>query len=198
MDIKVITVSREYGSGGRFIGKIVAEKLGWKFLDKKIIEDAAKASGLSENFIERSGEYASATTSLLFNLSMGNDPNGGIMALYNEVFNVQRRIIKEAAEQGNCVIVGRCADYILRERNDCLNVFIHASTEKRMKRITEVYGDTSKAPEKRIREMDKKKRVYYQNFTGMEWGNANSHHLSIDSGFYGIEKCAEIIVDSIK
>lgn len=198
MGTNVITISREYGSGGRLIGKIAAEKLGWKFMDKEIIEAAAKASGLSESFIEKSGEYASATTSLLFNLSVGSNPDGGIMSLYNEVFNVQRKIIREAADEGNCIIVGRCADYILRERKDCMNVFVYASAEKRAERITEVYNDTAKDPQKRLKEMDKKRRVYCKNFTGADWGKFHNYNLCIDSGFYEIEKSAEIIVNSIK
>lgn len=198
MSINIITISREYGSGGRLIGEKTAEKLGWKFLDRKIIEAAAKESGLSEKFIEHSGEYASVTSSLLFNLAIGNSPNGGMMSLYNEVFNVQRKIINEAADMGNCVIVGRCADYILRTRKDCINVFIHAPAEKRIKRITEVYGDNSKSPEKRLKEMDKKRRVYCQNFTGNDWGVLRNYHLCIDSGFYGIEKSSDIIINSIK
>lgn len=197
MSINIITIDREYGSGGRLIGEKTADALGWKFLDGKIIEDAAKESGLSEKFIEQSGEYASATSSLLFNLAIGNNPNG-MMSLYNEVFNIQRKIIREAAETGKCVIVGRCADYILRERDDCINIFIHAPAEKRIKRITEVYGDNSKSPEKRLKEMDKKRRVYCQNFTGHDWGNIHNYHLCLDSGFYGVEKCAAIIVDSVK
>lgn len=196
MSIKIVTIDREYGSGGRLIGEKLAEALGWKFLDGKIIEDAAKQSGLSEKFIEQSGEYASATSSLLFNLAIGNSPNG-MMSLYNEVFNIQRKIIREAAEIGNCVIVGRCADYILRDRSDCLNVFVHAPTEMRIKRITEVYGDSAKSPEKRLKEMDKKRRVYCQNFTGHDWGGTRNYHLSLDSGFYGIEKCVKIITDSL-
>lgn len=198
MSINVITISREYGSGGRFIGKTVAEKLGWKFLDREIIETAAKESGLSEKFIEQSGEYASATTSLLFNLAIGSTPNGGMMSLYSEVFNIQRKIICEATDAGNCVIVGRCADYILRECENCMNVFIHSSFEKRAQRITEVYGDKTKSPEKRLKEMDKKRRVYCQNFTGHDWGSTHNYHLCIDSGFYGIEKSAEIIVNAVK
>lgn len=198
MSINIITISREYGSGGRLIGEKVADKLGWNFLDRKIIEAAAKESGLSEKFIEHSGEYASATSSLLFNLAMGNSPDGGMMSLYNEVFNLQRRIINRAADEGNCVIVGRCADYILRERSDCLNVFIHAPAEKRAERITKVYGDTAKAPEKRLKEMDKKRRVYCQNFTGRDWGGVHNYHLCINSGFYGIEKSTDIIINSMQ
>lgn len=198
MGINVITISREYGSGGRIIGKMIAEKLGWKFLDGEIIEETARKSGLSEKFIAQSGEYASVTSSLLFNLAVGNNPNGGIMSLYNEVFNIQRNIICEAANEGKCVIVGRCADYILRERDDCLNVFIHASVEKRIERIINVYGETPKSPEKRLKEMDKKRRVYCQNFTGTNWGSMHSYHLSVDSGFYGIEKSAEIIIGAVE
>lgn len=198
MSINIITISREYGSGGRLIGKTVAEKLGWKFLDREIIETAARESGLSEKFIEQSGEYASATTSLLFNLSVGNNPDGGMMSLYNEVFNVQREIICKAADEGKCVIVGRCADYILRDRTDCMNVFIHASTEKRANRIVAVYGDDAKNPEKRLKEKDKKRRVYCRNFTGQEWGEPHNYQLCIDSGFYGIDKSAEIIAGTVK
>ena len=196
--IKIITISREYGSGGRLIGKKTAESLGWKFYDKEIIEAAAKESGLSESFIEQSGEYASATTSLLFNLSVGNNLNNGIMSLYNEVFNAQRRLIEGFADKEPCVIVGRCADYILKERDDCMNVFIHSSAENRIKRITQIYGDEIKSPEKRLKEMDKKRRVYCRNFTGNDWGNIHNYHLSIDSGFYGIEKSSEIIINAIK
>lgn len=198
MSINIITISREYGSGGRLIGKTVAEKLGWKFLDREIIETAARESGLSEKFIEQSGEYASATTSLLFNLSVGNNPDGGMMSLYNEVFNVQREIICKAADEGKCVIVGRCADYILHDRTDCMNVFIYASTEKRANRIVAVYGDDAKNPEKRLKEKDKKRRVYCRNFTGQEWGEPHNYQLCIDSGFYGIDKSAKIIAETVK
>lgn len=198
MSINIITISREYGSGGRLIGEIVAKKLGWKFFDREIIEAVAIESGLSEKFIEQSGEYATTTTSLLFNLSVGSNPNSGILSLYNEVFNAQRKIINSAADEGNCVIVGRCADYILRERQNCLNVFIYAEPEKRMERITEVYEDKAKSPQKRLKEMDKKRSVYCQNFTGHKWGNVHNYHLSVDSGFYGIEKSAEIVASALK
>lgn len=197
MGVNVITISREYGSGGRLIGKMAAEKLGWRFLDREIIEAVSKASGLSEEFIEKSGEYATATNSLLFNLAVGNTPDGGMMSLYNDIYNVQRKIITEAAEEGNCVIVGRCADYILREMKNCMNVFVFSPVEKRAVRITGVYGDTAKSPEKRLKEMDKKRRVYFKNFTGLEWGDRRNYHLCIDSGFYGIEKSADIIVSSV-
>ena len=198
MGINIITISREYGSGGRLIGKMVAEKRGWKFLDGEIIEETAKKSGLSEKFIAQSGEYASVTSSLLFNLAVGNDPTGGILSLYNEVYNIQKSIICEAADEGNCVIVGRCADYILRERENCLNVFIHASVEKRVERILNVYGETPKSPEKRIKQMDKKRRIYCESFTGTNWGGMHGYHLSLDSGFYGIEKCADIIISAVE
>lgn len=197
MNTRIITISREYGSGGRTIGKIIADKLGWKFIDREIIEEVAKKSGLSEKFIEQSGEYANATSSLLFNLSMSN-ANNAFLNLYNEIFNEQRKIIRNAAEEGNCVIVGRCADYILRDRNDCLNVFVYSSTEKRIERITNEYNDDAKSPEKRLKEMDKKRRVYCQNFTGRDWGNVHNYHIAVNSGFYGIERSAEIILNTLK
>lgn len=194
MGINIITISREYGSGGRLIGKEIATKLGWRFLDREFIEEAARESGLSEEFIAQSGEYAATTSSLLFNLSVGSNPNSGVMSLYNEVFNIQRKLINEAADAGNCVIVGRCADYILRERETCLNVFVHAETLFRSKRIIEVYGDNTKSPDKRLKEMDKKRRVYCQNYTGIQWGDIHNYHIAVDSGFHGIQKSAEIII----
>ncbi len=197
MNTRVITISREYGSGGRLIGKIIAQKLGWKFIDREIIEEVAKISGLSEKFVEQSGEYATSTTSLLFNLSMGNTSNT-MLNLYNEVFNEQRKFINNAADEGNCVIVGRCADYILRGREDCLNIFVYSSKEKRIERITKEYKDDAKSPEKRLKEMDKKRRVYCLNFTGREWGNVHDYHIALNSGFYGIERSAEIILDALK
>lgn len=191
---RVITISRQFGSGGRSIGKAVAEKLGWKFYDREIVEKTAAESGFSPKFIEESGEYAGATNSLLFNLSVAGAAMGnGRMSLYDEIYVTQKKIIEQLAEDGNCVIVGRCADYILRNRSDVLNVFIYSDTKSRAERITRLYGTTDKSAESRLAEKDKKRRVYYKNYTDRSWGDFNNYHISLNSGFIGIDKCADII-----
>ena len=198
MSIKVITVSREFGSGGRTIGRLVADKLGWSFYDKEIVNAVAQKSGFAEKFIEENGEYANVNSSLLFNLSVGSGAENGVLSLYDEIFNAQSQIIRDAAEKGNCVIVGRCADFILSDRDDCLNVFIYSDTESRKKRIIEVYGENNKPIEKRIRDKDKRRKVYYKSFTGNKWGEMKNYHLAINSGRISLEKCADMIVEAVK
>ncbi|MDD6276401.1 MAG: cytidylate kinase-like family protein [Clostridia bacterium] len=198
--IRVITVSREFGSGGRSTAKLIADKLGWKFYNKELVEAAAVESGLSERFIEENGEYAGATTSLLFNLSLGASIGNGSVPMYDKIFIAQSNVIRKIAEEGNCVIVGRCADYILRERDDVLNIFIHSDIESRKKRILDRYpNEGGKKPiEKRLADKDKRRRVYYNNYTDQNWGDVANYHLALDSGKLGVERCAEIVVDVVK
>ena len=106
---------------------------------------------------------------------------------------IQRKILLELSEQESCVIVGRCADYVLRDHADCLRVFIHADMEKRADRIVRVYGETKDAPKKRLREKDRRRAVYYQFYTDMEWGKAQNYHISLDSGTLGIDCCVELL-----
>ena len=116
----------------------------------------------------------------------------------DQIFENQKTIIKELAEKESCVIVGRCADFILRDRTDCLNVFIHAAMDKKVERIVKLYGETADKPEKRLQDKDKKRRVNYRYYTDREWGASQNYHLCLDSGEFGIEKCAQIIVDLAK
>lgn len=192
---KIITISRELGSGGRTIGKAVAEKLGYKFYDKEIVKAVAEKSGLSKDFVEENGEYANSRNSLLFNLSFSSNKTGGMLSLFDEIYIAQCNIIKELAEKEPCVIVGRCADYILRERTDCINIFIHSDMAFREKRIVEQYGEMDKSPSKRLKEKDEKRKVYYKNYTGQNWGMLDNYHIAMNSGFIGIEKCVDIIVN---
>ena len=117
------------------------------------------------------------------------------MSANDYLWATQCRIITELAEKGNCVIVGRCADYILRDRNDCLNVFIHADTSYKAKRIVELYGVTDKTPEKRLNEKDSKRRANYKYFTGREWGIPENYHICLNSSYFSAEKCAEILAE---
>jgi cytidylate kinase len=198
MSMRIITISREFGSGGRSVGKLVAEKLGWKYYDKEIVEAVAKESGFSPKFIEENGEYANVTSSLLFNMSVGASLENGNISLYDEIFNAQSQIITDIANEGDCVIVGRCADFILSDRDDCLNAFVYADMECRMRRIKELYGETDKPIEKRIADKDKRRKVYYKSYTNRTWGDMRNYHVSLDCGKLGVEKCADILVESVK
>ncbi|MBS5215696.1 MAG: cytidylate kinase-like family protein [Clostridiales bacterium] len=192
MKKRIITISREFGSGGRTIGRQVAQELGFEFYDKELIEKVAEESGFDKQYIEEQGEYAPAKSSFAYAF-IGRDRNG--MSISDYIWQAQRKIILSLAEKGNCVIVGRCADYILQDREDCLNVFIHADMEKRAERIVKLYGETDKAPKKRLEEKDKKRKVNYRYYTDREWGASQNYHICLDSGEFGIERCAKIIAE---
>lgn len=198
MQKKIITVSREFGSGGRSIGKLVAEKLGYEYYDSELVERVAKETGFSTEYIADAGEYAPGRSMLSYAFSSGTPHTGASMNATDYLWATQCRVIMEIAEKGNCVIVGRCADYILRSREDCLNVFIHADKDYKAKRIVELYGVTDKSPEKRLNEKDGKRRVNYKYFTGREWGNLENYHICLNSGYFGNEACADIIADLAK
>lgn len=192
---RIITISRQFGSGGHSIGEMVAKQLSYSFYDKDLIEKVAKESGFSEKYIEEQGEYSPSENCFSYAF-VGRDING--MSPNDYLWMMQRKVIKEMAEQEPCVIVGRCADYILKDREDILNVFIHADMEKRAKRIVELYGETDKTPEKRLREKDKKRKINYKYYTERDWGMATNYHLTLDSGEFGIEKCVDIIVKMVR
>lgn len=187
---KVITISRQFGSAGRSIGKAVAEKLGYAYYDKEIIEKLAEQTGLSKSYIENTGEHA-ASTNLFSYAFVGRTIEGQSVEDY--LWQKQRELILEIAEKDNCVIVGRCADYILKEREDALHVFIHADQAKRAKRIVELYGETKVNPEKRLMDKDKKRAVNYKYYTNHTWGMSENYHISLDSGVIGIDECIDII-----
>ena len=195
MKKRIITISREFGSGGRTIGKMLAERLGIPCYDKELIEKLSQATGFDPKYIEEQGEYAPSKN--LFSYAfVGRNING--MSVSDYLWNEQRKKILELAEQESCVIVGRCADYILREREDVLNVFVHAPVADRAKRIVEVYGETAVAPEIRLREKDKKRAINYKYYTEQEWGRSQNYHLTIDSSAFGIEGCVDMIFDLVK
>lgn len=192
---KIITISREFGSGGRTVGRLVAEKLGIDFYDKEIIEKAAEKTGFAEDFITEHGEHLSYKSFFAYSF-IGRTFDG--MSADDYVWSIQRKIILELAEKGPCVIVGRCADYILKDREDCLHAFIHADKKTRAKRIVEKYGETSATPEKRLVEKDKKRQNSYRYYTDREWGMSQNYDISLDSSTLGIEKCADILVELAK
>lgn len=188
----IITISREFGSGGRSIGKKVAERLGLPFYDSEIVEQVAQRSGYSKAVISEQGEYTDKL-SKWFSVSSGS-------AMYfespqDEIFRAQRRVILDCAKEGPCVIVGRCADSILEEEGyQTLNVFIHAPMEKRIERVSERYGDLGGDVRKRLQRKDRNRKTYYKYYTDREWGKYTNYQINLDSGALGEDLCVDIIV----
>ena len=187
---RIVTISREFGSGGRTIGKQLAQRLNLPCYDQQIIEKIALESGLSEAYIRDRSEY-SPHTSWIANAFSERSFSG--VNNQDSIWILQRKIILDLAAQGPCVIVGRCADYILQDTADCLKVFIHADLAFRAKRIVEVYGEREQSPEERLRDKDKRRAAYHRFYTNMKWGHAQNYHLTLDSGVIGIDKCVDII-----
>ena len=198
MKKRIITISRQFGSGGRSIAKATAEKLGYAFYDNSLITEVARQSGLSEEFIRENEEYASHSSSFLYQLAMSTAGTYGYPSVYQKLYEAQTKVIQDIADQAPCVIVGRCADYILRDREDCLHIFIHADNEHRAKHILEKYGPTDKSTAQRIKDKDNRRRNYYRFHTDREWGVISNYHLSLDSGVLGEELCVQIILKAME
>ena len=200
MTKKIITISRAFGSGGRTIGKAVAERLGIPCYDKELVDKVAEESGFHADFIEEAGEYAPVTNSFLFNIAVSPNPMSMMnhMSMADQLFVCQTNVIRRLADEGPCVIIGRCADYILKDREDCLHVFIHSDMEHLAERIVRLYGETKQTPQKRLTDKDNKRRVYYRHYTNRNWGEAQNYHVSLNSGLVGIDKCVDFIVDLAK
>lgn len=194
MSYKIITVSRQFGSGGRTIGKALAEKLGVPCYDSEIIEKVAAKSGMDKEYIAKKSE--SIHNSKLSGLFRSN-------YYYKSsdediIWAIQSKIIKEIAEEGPCVIVGGCADYILRDSDSIFRAFICADMKSREERIVEFYGEREDSPEKRLKDKDKRRASYYQLFTDMKWGDATNYDICLNSGVLGIDKCVDILYDICK
>lgn len=190
MSNRIITISRQFGSGGRTIGKMLGEKLGIRCYDQEMIGKIAEESGFAEDYIKKEGEYASGGwLAGLFSSRAYGATNQDL------IWQMQNRIITELAEKESCIIVGRCADYILRDKADCLRVFIYADMQYRADRIVRVYGEREESPEQRLKDKDKSRAAYYRFYTDMKWGYAPNYHISLDSSRWGIEKCVDIIAE---
>ena len=198
MEKKIITISREFGSGGRTIGRKVAEKLGIPFYDKELVDQIAVESGFAPKFVEEHGEHS--PTGSFFSYAFAPQGVPGIMnglSTADFLWNIQCNVILQLADQGPCVIVGRNADYILKDREDALHVYVFADVPYRAERIVRLYGESEKAPEQRLAEKDKRRRVNYQHYTGRTWGMAQNYDLCLDTGVLGEDYCAEIVVNSV-
>ena len=206
---KIITISREYGSAGSAIGKIVAEKLGWKYYDKQLIDLAADESGLSPKFIEKSEQ--SLSSGWLYNMMLGSNYSSNYatattpntLPLVDQIYNAQRTIRLKVAKESPCVIVGRCADYILHTSeefadSDILKLFVYANPDDRIKRAIEAYGIPEKDAKKTITQVNKRRANHYNTFTEWTWGAYEHYDLLINSSYAGIDGTADLIVNAAK
>jgi len=199
MEKKIITISREFGSGGRSVGRMVAERLGIPFYDKELVDQIALESGFAPKFVEEHGEHSPGSS--LFSYAFAPQGVPGVMnglSTADFLWNIQCSVILQLAEQGPCVIVGRNADYILKDRPDALHAFVFADVAYRAERIVRRYGESDKSPEQRLNEKDKRRRVNYQHYTGRTWGQSQNYDISLDTGVLGIEQCVDIICQIVE
>ena len=195
MTKRIITISREFGSGGRFIGEEVAKKLGVAYYDKYIIGQIAEQSGLSPEYIQENAELSPKKGLFAYAFS-GRDITG--KSVEDMVYEAQRKVIMEIAEKESCVIIGRNADFILRDRDDVLNVFIHGNMLEKVQRICKLYNVTEDDAIKMINDTDKRRRTNYNFYTEQKWGMAGNYILSLNSSVLGYDMCQKIIMDCAK
>ena len=192
MSKKIITISREFGSGGRFIGEEVAKKLGMKCYDRDIIGQIAEKSGFSPEYIQENAEL-SPKKGLFAYAFAGRDITG--KSVEDMGYEVQRKVILEIAEKESCVIIGRNADFILNDRDDVLNVFIHGDKAEKVKRICKLYNVTEAHALKMMVDIDKRRMTNYRFYTDRKWGMAGNYTLSLNSSELGYDMCEKIIMD---
>lgn len=190
MSYKIITISREFGSGGRFIGEETAKKLGIAFYDREIIAKVADDLGLSEKYVADKGEYAPSKNIFSYAF-IGRDINGNSIA--DQIYSYQQKIIKELAAKEPCVIVGRSADYILSGRDDVLNVFIQGNKADKIVRIKEIYSKSDDEAARMIKDTDKKRSVNYRYCTDQEWGSRKNYDIVLNSSTLGYDNCIDVI-----
>ena len=195
MTNKIITISREYGSGGRTVGELVAKKLGIPFYDKEVVNAVAEECGFSHDFIEEIGEYASVTNSFLFSIAVSSRLEGttNMMSAADQLYACQAKFIREMVEKGPCVIVGRCADYILKDTPNVLHAFVYADMDFRAKYMAENYNKSEHAVQKWLKERDNRRKVYCKHYTGRNWGDMHNYDICLNTGIMGIEKAADLL-----
>ena len=192
---RIITISREFGSGGRFIGEEVAKELGIAYYDKNIISQIAEKSGLSPEYIQESAELSPKKGLFAYALA-GRDITG--KSVEDMVYEAQRKVILELAEKESCVIIGRNADFILKDRNDVLNVFIYGDMPEKIQRIMGLYNVEEKEAVKMIADIDKRRMTNYNFYTDQKWGKASNYTLCLNSSQIGYDRCEAIIIECVK
>ena len=191
MGKRIITISREFGSGGRFIGEEVAKKLGIAYYDKNIINEIAEKSGLSPEYIQENAEL-SPKKGLFAYAFAGRDITG--KSIEDMVYEAQRNVILELADKEPCVIIGRNADYILKDRDDVSNVFIHGDAPEKMQRIRQIYHVSEKDAAKMMADTDKRRMANYNFYTNQKWGKASNYTLCLNSSQLGYDRCAYFMI----
>ena len=192
---RIITISREFGSGGRFIGEKVAKKLGIAYYDKNIINDIAEKTGLSQEYVQKNAEL-SPKKGLFAYAFAGRDITG--KSVEDMVYEAQRKVILKLADKESCVIIGRNADYILKERDDVLNVFIHGDMPEKIQRITRLYNVGEQEAVKMMADIDKRRMANYNFYTDQNWGKASNYTLCLNSSEIGYDRCGKIIMECSK
>ena len=192
---RIITISREFGSGGRFIGEEVAKKLGIAYYDKEMIGQIAEQAGLSSAYVRENAELSPKKGWFAYAFS-GRDITG--KSVEDMVYEAQRKVILDLAEKESCVIIGRNADYILKDRDDVLNVFIHGNTPEKIQRITRLYNVEEKEAVKMMADTDKRRMTNYNFYTDQKWGKASNYTLCLNSSQLGYDRCEKIIMECIK
>ena len=192
---RIITISREFGSGGRFIGEEVAKKLGIAYYDKNVVNEIAEKSGLSPEYIQENAELSPKKGMFAYALA-GRDITG--RSVEDMVYEAQRKVILELAEKVPCVIIGRNADYILKDRDDVLNVFIHGNMPEKTQRIIRLYNVDEKKAVKMMADTDKRRMTNYNFYTEHKWGKASNYTLCLNSSQLGYDRCEKIIMECIK
>ena len=195
MGKRIITISREFGSGGRFIGEEVAKKLGISYYDKDIIGQIAEQSGFSPEYIRENAELSPKKGLFAYAFS-GRDITG--KSVEDMVYEAQRKVILEIAEKESCVIIGRNADFILKDKDNVLNVFIHGDMPEKVARICKLYNVTEEEAEKMMADIDKRRMTNYRFYTDQKWGMAKNYTLSLNSSELGYDLCEKIIMDCKK
>jgi len=201
MDKCIITISRQYGSGGRHVGELIAKELDIPFYDKEIIHMSAEKSGMSPGYIEKSGE--SIPNAFLHNLVHAAYTNIDSVSYYDmpvsdKLFQTQSTVIKELAAQGSCVIVGRCADYILRDNPALVKVFLRAETEDRVHHAIDHYDLPAEKATEHLKKIDRHRENYYKYYTTRQWGSINNFDIVLNTSFTGVEGAATVIKAMIK
>ena len=194
MTKRIITISREFGSGGRFIGEEVAKKLGIKYYDKEIIGQIAKESGLAPEYIKENAEL-SPKKGLFAYAFTGRDISG--KSVEDMVYEAQRKVILDLAEKEPCVIIGRNADYILKDRDDVLNVYIHGDMPEKIQRICKLHNTSEADAVKMINDIDKRRMTNYNFYTDQKWGKAANYTLCLNSSQLGYDKCERVIIECV-
>ena len=192
---RIITISREFGSGGRFIGEEVAKKLGIAYYDKNIISQIAEKSGLSPDYIQESAELSPKKGLFAYALA-GRDITG--RSVEDMVYETQRKVILELARKEPCVIIGRNADYILKDRDDALNVFIHGDMLEKIQRISQLYRVTEQEAVKMMADTDKRRMTNFNFDTDQKWGKASNYTLCLNSSQLGYDRCEALITECVK